>query len=224
LSGYLTRHETLREQPKKILASENFPVNAQSFVELLSQARAGSRDALGRLFERSRGYLLIVAHQEHDFRLHAKTSPSDLVQDTFFEAQRDFVAFRGTSEADFLAWMRRLLLNNIANFARSYCNTDKRSIHRELSLEGGNGDGRIDTPDDDSTPSWKAMANEQASAIDKALGSLPDAYRRVIILRYREERGWDEIARIMGSSANAARKLWLRAVEYMRQKIGRDVF
>jgi RNA polymerase sigma-70 factor (ECF subfamily) len=196
-------------------------VNALSFVELLSSARAGSRVALGQLFELSRGYLFKVAQLEQDFRLQAKTSPSDFVQDTFFEAHRDFAAFRGATEAEFLAWMRRLLVNNIANVTRTYCQTNKRAISREHLLEH---EGLIDTPDDDPSPSWVAMAREQALAFDKALESLPDAYRRVIILRNGEERRWDEIASAIGTSANAARKLWLRAVGRLRQKMGQDRF
>jgi RNA polymerase sigma-70 factor (ECF subfamily) len=199
-------------------------VTAADFVEILSQARAGSNDALGQLFELCRGYLLLVAHQEYDFGLQAKTSPSDLVQDTFCEAHRDFATFHGASEAEFLAWMRRLLLNNMANFSRSFRQTDKRAIGRELSLQNNGGGPPIDSPDDDPSPSGEAMAREQVLAIDKALESLPEDYRRVIILRYREERGWDEIASMLGSSANAARKLWLRAVEHLRQKMGQNLF
>jgi RNA polymerase sigma-70 factor, ECF subfamily len=199
-------------------------VNASDFVDILSQARAGSNDALGQLFELYRGYLLMVAHREYDFGLQAKTSPHDLVQDTFCEAHRDFATFHGSSEAEFLAWMRRLLLNNIANFSRSFRQTDKRAIRRELPLQNNGGGQPIDTPDDDPSPSGEAMAREQVIAIDRALESLPEDYRRVIILRNREERGWDEIASILGSSANAARKLWLRAVERLRQKMGQNAF
>jgi len=198
-------------------------VDAPAFAAVLSQARGGSIDAMGQLFELCRGYLLLIAQQEYDIGLQAKTSPSDLVQDTFYEAHRDFATFQGSSEAEFLAWMRRLLLNNIANFSRSYRQTDKRAISRELSLEMERARYGFDSPAADDTPSRRAMAREQALSIDQAMDSLPEDYRRVITLRNREERDWEEIASLMRLSANAARKLWLRAVEQLRKKMGRNL-
>src|SRR5262249_58319869 len=94
-------------------------------VQQLDEARAGSRAALGRVLEACRGYLMMIARQELDRDLQAKGSASDLVQETFLEAQRDFDRFSGTTEEELLAWLRRLLLNNIANFTRPYRDTDK---------------------------------------------------------------------------------------------------
>ena len=86
-------------------------------------ARAGSKEAIGGALEACRGYLLGIAERELDADLRAKGGASDLVQDTFLEAQRDFAGFRGETQADLLAWLRRLLLNNLANFARTYRQT-----------------------------------------------------------------------------------------------------
>src|SRR4051794_33646249 len=85
---------------------------------LLPAARAGSADALGAALEACRLYLLAVADRELHTDLRAKGGASDIVQDTFLEAQRDFDHFHGASAADLRAWLRRLLLNNLANFAR----------------------------------------------------------------------------------------------------------
>src|SRR3954471_13867274 len=100
---------------------------------LLDAARSGSREALGQLLESCRGYLLIVANGEMDVDLQAKEGASDRVQETFLEAQRDFGQFHGTSEPELLAWLRRLLLNNVANFTRRYRTTAKRSVEREAA-------------------------------------------------------------------------------------------
>jgi hypothetical protein len=37
-------------------------------------------------------------------------------------------------QEEFLAWLRRILLNDLANCARHYCETDKRQLSREVSL------------------------------------------------------------------------------------------
>src|SRR5262249_21485567 len=89
-------------------------------AQWLPAARQGSREALGRLLEACRDYLLLVANKELDPQLQPKGGASDLVQQTFLEAQRDFARFAGNSEEELLAWLRRLLLNNLGDFTRRY--------------------------------------------------------------------------------------------------------
>jgi hypothetical protein len=63
--------------------------------QLMQAARAGSAEALGRLLEGCRAYLLLAANRQLDADLQAKGGPSDLVQETFLEAQKDFPPFQG---------------------------------------------------------------------------------------------------------------------------------
>src|SRR5262249_2148327 len=101
----------------------------------LAAARAGSNEALGCLLKQCEAFLLAIAHRELDDDLRAKGGASDLVQETFLEAQRDFSQFRGSSEEEFLAWLRQLLRNNVANFSRRYRATQKRIVRDEISLD-----------------------------------------------------------------------------------------
>src|SRR6516225_2661748 len=100
----------------------------------LAEARAGSREALGQVLETFRGYLLLIADRELEPELRAKGGASDLVQETFLEAQRDFSRFHGNSAEELRAWLRRLLLNNVANFTRQYRERAKREVGREIPL------------------------------------------------------------------------------------------
>jgi RNA polymerase sigma-70 factor (ECF subfamily) len=184
----------------------------------LPEARAGSREALGQALEACRRYLLLIADRELDPALRAKGGASDLVQQTFLEAQRDFGRFQGDSEEELLAWLRQLLRHNLADFTRSYRGTDKRLVGREVSLEpdtpsGERGGGlAADTP----SPSGRAMAHEQEEALQRALAQLPEDYRRVLVLRHQEGHSFEEIGRQLNRSPEAARKLWSRAVERLQ--------
>ncbi|HEV3120912.1 MAG TPA: sigma-70 family RNA polymerase sigma factor [Isosphaeraceae bacterium] len=187
---------------------------------LLAAARAGSTEALGRVLETCRRYLLLVAERQLDPNLKAKGGASDLVQETFLEAQRDFGRFGGTSEAELLAWLRRLLLNNVGTFTRSYRETNKREVGREVPLQadGSSGDLASALAGATPSPSRMAMAREQGEALEQALAKLPDDHRQVIMLRYQEERSFEEIGLLMGRSPEAARKLWSRAMERLRRE------
>jgi RNA polymerase sigma-70 factor (ECF subfamily) len=187
----------------------------------LPAARAGSREALGQALEICRGYLLRVANQGLDADLQAKGGASDLVQETFLEAQRDFGCFQGSSEEELLAWLRQLLLHNVANFSRRYRGTEKRHLAREVELDapqlaaGGKADLAADIP----SPSTEAISREQAEKIQRVLERLPADYCRVILLRNQERRPFAEIGQLMGRSAEAARRLWSRAIERLQQEL-----
>src|SRR5262245_58290664 len=81
--------------------------HAEEGARWLSDARAGSPEALGAVLEACRGYLLLIAQGELSPDLRAKAGASDLVQQTFLDAQRDFGRFRGESVAELRAWLRR---------------------------------------------------------------------------------------------------------------------
>lgn len=72
----------------------------------LAAARAGSSEALGQSLEPFREYLLEVARQAVAPALKPKGGASDLVQETFLEAQRLFPRFDGGSSAQLRAWLR----------------------------------------------------------------------------------------------------------------------
>jgi hypothetical protein len=61
---------------------------------LLEAARRGSEAALAELLIRWRPYLLRVAREEFPKDLSAKVGASDLVQESFLEAFRDFSQFK----------------------------------------------------------------------------------------------------------------------------------
>jgi RNA polymerase sigma-70 factor (ECF subfamily) len=188
-------------------------------AQWLTAARGGSREALGQAFDAFRRYLLIVAQRELDPDLQAKGSASDLVQETFLEAQRDFGQFHGDSAAAWKAWLRQLLLNNLANFTRTYRATAKRDVHREVAIDpAGSAGARGGDPFADViSPSGLAVKSEQAQSLLRALEQLPEDYRRVILLRYQQQQPFDEIARLMNRTSNAVRILWSRAVRRLRQ-------
>jgi RNA polymerase sigma-70 factor (ECF subfamily) len=194
---------------------------AKDINQLLPAARAGDSVALGNALENYRHFLLVVALRELDPALQAKAGASDLVQETFLEAQRDFEGFHGTSEEELRVWLRRLLLNNVANFTRRYRDTEKREVRREIPLVPlGRSDMLAGGPlAETPSPSGAAVANEQSLALQEALQRLPDDYRQIILLRYQEQRPFEEIARLLQRSSNAVRKLWARALGRLQKEL-----
>jgi RNA polymerase sigma-70 factor (ECF subfamily) len=185
----------------------------------LAAARAGSDSKLGQVLQAYRGYLLLVAQNELDPALRAKGSASDLVQETFLEAKRDFAQFHGSTGDELKAWLKQLLKNNVANFGRRY-RSSKRQADREVPLESDSSgaDGCRGIAADEPTPSFQAVTREDKEALERALGRLPEDYRRVILLRI-EQVPFEEIAHQMSRSPGAARTLFARAIKRMQQEM-----
>jgi RNA polymerase sigma-70 factor (ECF subfamily) len=193
--------------------------------EWLQAARDGSREAIGQLFEACRTYLLLVANRELPSDVRAKVGASDLVQDTFLDCHRSFGLFKGDTEAELLAWLRRILLCNISDFNRRYVQTTKRQIAREIPLEfdGVSRAARKEVATARSaTASWQAVVREEAEAVEQAIRRLPDDYRRVIILVHREHRSFAQAAEVLNRSVPTVHRLWLRAVEMMSLELETD--
>jgi RNA polymerase sigma-70 factor (ECF subfamily) len=193
-------------------------------AQLLAAARGGSREALGEALEACRAYLLHVACGELTPELQAKGGASDLVQETFLDAQRDFARFQGQSEEELLAWLRQVLVHKMANFRRHYRQTGKRNVAREIALQAGDASNswQPGVAADEPTPSRHAAAKEKTQALEEALARLPDDYRLVILLRHDEAQSFEDIGRVMGRTANAVRKLWTRALERLQQELGNE--
>lgn len=193
-----------------------------SMAECIEAARNGSPEALGRLMEICRQYLLLVANQEINAELRPKGGASDLVQETFLEAQRDFAGFRGGNERELMSWLRQILLHNVANFSRQYRQTEKRQLSREISLGGDESGARFvhrNYPAKALSPVASAVQSEERLILERALSRLPTHYAQVIEMRHQEGRSFEEIGVALNRSADAVRKLWSRAIELLQDEL-----
>ena len=192
--------------------------NEQDAVLLLA-AQAGSNSSLRKLLQGYRDYLNLLADDELGPDIRVKASASDLVQDSFLEAKRDFGQFTGKSPDEFQAWLRRLLLNNVANVIRSYQGTEKRDISRETAAVHCDLSGARPLSGKGKTASSIVMKNELLDALQTAIQKLPGHYQDVIQWRNYDRASFEEIGQRLERSAEAARKLWVRAVELLQQEL-----
>src|SRR5690348_6949774 len=104
-------------------------------TRLIGMARADATEHLGVLLDYYRDFLRNLADDGIDYKLSRKVDDSDLVQDTYLAAARDFSQFRGTTEAELRAWLRQIMNHSLLNAARHYKTTEMRDVQREVSIE-----------------------------------------------------------------------------------------
>src|SRR5262245_10571329 len=184
--------------------------------QMILAARAGGDAALGALLELYRNYLRLLARVEIGKRLQGKLDASDLVQETFLEAHRNFARFQGTDEPQFARWLRQILAAKVANLVRHYFGTQGRDVRLEEESVAGRDRSSVlvgrELAGTVTSPSQQAARREQAVLLADALACLPADYRDVIVLRHLEGRTFPEVAQRMGRSLDSVQKLWLRAL------------
>jgi RNA polymerase sigma-70 factor (ECF subfamily) len=197
--------------------------DATSPGHLLALARTGERLALGRLLELYRGYLSLLARLQIGRRLQGKADPADLVQDTFLEAHRNWERFRGTTEAELLSWLRRILAARTADLVRRYLGSQRRDVRleRELAAELERSSQDLDAGllAKQDSPSKQVAQREEGVLLADALALLPEDYREVLILRHLEGLTFPEVGQRMGRSLDAVKKLWTRALDRLRRSL-----
>src|SRR5262245_54462986 len=198
--------------------------SGDGLAALLAQAKRGDSEQLGRLLQLYRNYLVILANAQLDARLRRRVSPSDLVQETMLGAWRDFRQFRGGTERELLAWLRRILIHCLHRAYELHWQAGRRTLRREVSLdEAGVSLERSALHltdvlvDRGPSPSGLARQRERALAVADMLAQLRPDYRDVIVLRNLRGLSFEEIAQRMNRKAGAVRMLWLRAMERFRQ-------
>jgi RNA polymerase sigma-70 factor (ECF subfamily) len=196
---------------------------AQDPEHLLWLARAGDGAARGQLLELYRNYLALLARYQIGRRLQGKADASDLIQETFLEAHRDFAQFRGSTEAELAAWLRRILASNLANLVARYCGTRRRDVRleRDLAAELDQSSRDLDRSlvAGQTSPSRLAACREQAVLLADALERLPEDYRQVLVLRHLEELTFPEVSQRMGRSVHSVKNLWARALSRLRHEL-----
>jgi RNA polymerase sigma-70 factor, ECF subfamily len=194
--------------------------------ELLRQARAGDTAALGQLLETYRRYLGFLVRQQIGRRLQGKADPSDLVQEAFLGAARDFAQFRGGTEKEFLAWLRQVLASLLANHVRHYQGSQKRDVRLEQQLaveleesSQGIGRGLIDAQP---SPSQQADRREQSVLLLQALDRLSNADQELLTLRHLEGLTFAEVAERLGRTLDSVKKQWPRALLRLKKALTQE--
>ncbi len=172
--------------------------------------------------ERYRPYLQLLARLQLHPRLQSKIDASDVVQQTLLQAHQGWDGYRGTTDAELAAWLRRILSRSLAHVARDLAR-DKRDISRERSLQTqlDQSSARLEAwiASQESSPSQRAERNEDVLRLANAVARLPDAQRLAVELHYWQGWSLPEIGAYLDRSATAAAGLLHRGLVALRAEL-----
>jgi RNA polymerase sigma-70 factor (ECF subfamily) len=180
---------------------------------LLEATRTGDEDAFAQLVSRYRNQIT-----SYIYRMTSDYDGAvDLAQETFVRVYR--AADRYQQSHAFSTYIYRIATNLAISELR------KRKRRRLVSLTGffqttdGAEPREFNPPDERPLPDTELVDAERRSAIQRAIGTLPDKYRAPLILRDVEGKSYDEISRILGTSEGTVKSRISRARGFLREKM-----
>ena len=136
-------------------------------------------------------------------RVRDRDAAEDLTAEVFHKALASLPRFRWTG-APFAAWLFRIASNTIADRA-------KRAA-RESDIS--------DLHDVGETSQIDLEEVEQSALLFRLVRELPADQRRVILMRFAEEKSIREVASTMERSEGAVKQLQFRGLESLRAQLG----
>jgi RNA polymerase sigma-70 factor (ECF subfamily) len=169
--------------------------------------------------ERYRNYLHFLARLQLDPRLKGKLDASDVVQETLLQAHQGLAQFRGHTEGELMAWLRRILANVMAGAVRRF-RAEARDLFKERSLQAALDDSSWQMERwlaaVQPSPSERAVNGEQLVRLAEALAQLPDDQRQAVELHHLKNCPVAEVAERMGRSKPAVAGLLFRGLKKLR--------
>ena len=150
--------------------------------------------------------------------LRVKLDPSDLVQETFLKAHREFVQFRGATEPELVAWLRQIMVRSLANQARHH-RRKARDHQREESFAENCWIGRDRIQRALASPNFSGQVASKPSRSAAAVDRLPALYREAFIRRTLEHPVSDDrqrdgaVGRCGANALGTGRARWRSAQE-----------
>jgi RNA polymerase sigma factor (sigma-70 family) len=167
----------------------------RSDAELLEASRRGEREAFGALIERYQGVVCAVSYS----RTGDRALSEDVAQDTFLAAWSRLDQLRDTGRVR--AWLCGIA-RNLARKAR--LRTEREAPTEALSTTYGGAD-----------PFDQVAEVEAERVVRDALTRVPETYRDVLVLYYREHRSVRDVAVLLGLSEAATLQRLSRGRQYL---------
>lgn len=181
---------------------------------LLLEAKKGSDEALNRLFERCAGRLLALIRLRMDRELRGRLESRDILNAALLKAFRRIDQFERSEGSALMGWLARIAENEIRD-QRNYHRRQRRDAARVVELEPGL-DGLAARV---RSQTGRIALEQELGRLERALETLDEPHREVILLRKLEELSFAEIAERLDRSPDACRMLLARAMTALTLKM-----
>jgi RNA polymerase sigma-70 factor, ECF subfamily len=194
------------EREEKIVPQKEISDN-----ELVKIIRESDQERYGELIERYQGKLFAYIYR----LVGSREETEDLLQDVFIKAFRNLNSF--DTDKKFSSWIYRIAHNESVNHLK------RKSLKRFISWEDVvSTKDKLETRDfdDDAHKTW--VRREKNQEVEHALNRLPLKYKQVLVLKYYDDKSYEEISEILDKPVNTVGTLINRAKKKLAEELKND--
>lgn len=197
-------------------SSENTRRDSKSEdIILIDDAIAGKQEAYERLMNKYRQLIYNLIFR----MIRNKEDVEDLTQEAFIKAFNSLEKF--DKQFSFSTWLFKIATNNCIDYLR------KKKLHTfsiDKDISNDDDDYQFEIPDNERIPDKNLLDKERKKILEDAIESLPVKYKSVILLRHRDEKDYEEIAKKLKLPLGTVKAHIFRGREllnkYLKDKLG----
>jgi RNA polymerase sigma-70 factor (ECF subfamily) len=179
---------------------------------LILAARSGDVRAFEQLYRKHIGRVLGICLR----MTHRRDLAEDCAQQTFVRAWRNLGAFEGRSA--FGTWLHRIAVNEVLTYSRNH------GTRLEAETQGVD-DGHLENePMNAASPAPGGVDTGEVMDVERALATLPEGSRHVVVLQAIYGYSHEEVAEMLGIAVGTCKAQLHRGRRILRERLGLGEF
>lgn len=193
------------------MASDPTYLSEENTCELVRRLQDGESSAWEELYNSYRDELLFYVRARMGKQLRSALASEDVLQSVALEAFQALPGFEVRGSGSLRRFLHTLVLNKLRDRADALSAAKRAGT---VALATTNAAELCSTPPED-----LSYTDPSFERLERALQGLPDPMREVLLLRRVEGRSSQEVARLLGKSDDAVRKLYSRALAHLSLRL-----
>lgn len=158
-----------------------------------------------------------------DRRLQGRLDESDVIQEAFVSAVREYQSWSENPDVTMYVWLHRLTVRRIIDLHREHLGAGKRSVEREAISMNACAPGGSEWAMSEflaaslTSPSNAVLREERQQQVLAGLIKMNATDREVLVMRHFESMSNDETAMALGITATAASNRYVRALSRLNR-------
>ena len=155
-------------------------------INLIKKALSGEESAFDKLMQK---YYKLIYNLIYRM-IFKKEDVEDLTQEAFIKAFKSLDKF--DRQFAFSTWLFKIATNNCIDYLRK---KKLNTFSIDKNIVTTDDEFKFEIPDHDYKPDKNIITSQRKKIIDEAIENLPMKYKKVIVLRHKEEKDYEEIAK-----------------------------
>ncbi len=178
--------------------------------QLIQLAIEGNQKAYEELLRKYHGVIYHLIYK----MVGNKEETEDLVQETFVKAFHSLKSFK--EEFAFSTWLYKIATNHTIDLLRKK-KLQTYSLDEPVKIKEG--EVNREYPDENYSPEKVLLSGETTEIILRSIEALPEKYRRVINLRHKEDKSYEDISAFLQVPVGTVKARLFRARELLKKEL-----